>query len=126
MVLTMRVLANRVARLDGVARTVHVLSGRRPSLLGSGWLCYRVVFGDLVDVDVEFEELLPDEVLDEPVVVHQFLIIHFSPTLKLHLLVVKLPLDLDLYQGMADDSEHVLRVSLELEPNVECALLKDL
>lgn len=72
------------------------------------------IFNELIDVNVEFEELLSNEVLDELVVIHQFLVVNFCPALQFHLLWVILPLNLYSDQSEADQFQHLVRVSLEL------------
>ena len=97
------VLSNRLglrrSRLYRVARRVEVLGGRRtPSLL----LGLVVTFYKLVDVDVEFEELLPNEVLNKLIVINKLLVVDLGPALQLHFFGIVLPLNLDLNQSAAD------------------------
>lgn len=120
-------LVYRVARPQRVSRAVLVLSSRRPSTLrrlggAHGWsiLCY------LIDVNVEFEELLADKVLNESVIVHKFLVVNLCAALQLHFLRIKLPLYLDLDEGETHEPQHFFSFSLEFEAYVEGAWLKHL
>ena len=91
-----------------------------------GWRRILSVLGKLIDVYVKLEEVLSNEVFDEAVIVNQLLVIDLRAALQLHFLRVELPFDLDLLERVADQSEHLLSVALELESNVEGTRLQHL
>ena len=106
-----------------VAGWVEVLGGRWPPLLLL-WLI--IALSKLIDINIELEKLLSDEILNELVIINQFLVIDFGAALEFHLFRVVLPLDFDLDKGSADQFEHLLRITLEFHTHMERPLLLNL
>jgi len=86
----------RAPTADSPATAVLVRCSGWASFLVSG-LYVGTILDQFVDIDVELEEVLPDEVFDELVVVHQLLVVHLGPALQLHFLGIVLPLYFNLF-----------------------------
>jgi len=109
-------------RVDGLARWIHVLTSRSSWLLLFCWTL--TIFNKLIYIDIEFEKLLSNEILNELVIVYKFLIINFRSALQFHFLWIVLPFDLNFDQGKADELQHLMWISLELESNMESSSLQ--
>ena len=83
-----------------------------------------ICLNQLVYVNVKLQELLPDEVLDEFVIINKLFVIHLRSALELHFLWIVLPFDLNFDQGKADELQHLMWISLELESNMESSSLQ--
>jgi len=76
-----------------------------------------------IDVNIKLQELLPDEVLDELIIIHELLVVDFCPAFELHFFRIKLPFNFNFNQCFAYKLEHFLWISLELHSDVECSML---
>ena len=80
----------------------------------------------LINIDIKFEELLPNKVFDELVVVNEFFIVNLGAAFQFHFLGVILPLDLYLDQGSADQLQHLVWITKELHAHMVRSLLLNL
>ena len=82
-----------------------------------------VLLDQFINVNVEFEELLPNEVFNELVVIDELLIVDLRSAFQFHFLGVVLPLDLYLHECAAHKLQHFVWITEELHAHVIRALL---
>ena len=107
----------RRARLKCLSWRILVLSGWRTTLL----LLLNIwgTLYELIDINVKLEELLPNEIFDELIIVNQFLIIHLGSTFEFHLLGIILPFNFDFSEGVTYQFQHFVRITLEFHAHME-------